>query len=156
MNTKTLDLLFLEVDMSNSGKKSCAACDTVTEKLDSTLKVAQPILAEAGYEVRVNRILVSTIEQANQLGFYASPTLRLADAEVSPLHVPGSDARVWHWGGKEFSDPPVGMLLDLLLRGVPKDVDTLKDRELREIPEYVKNYLLPDGRSSEASCRSCG
>jgi hypothetical protein len=154
MNIKAIDLLLLEVDMSASGTNSCGACDTAKSRLDAALELARPILGDAGYEVRVNHITVTSEEQARELNFLGSPTLRVAGSEVVPRHVPETEKRLWSWGGKEFSEPPVGLFLDLILEGV-RSMSSPPENQPREIPAYVRNYLQPAKPLKTSSCDSC-
>jgi hypothetical protein len=153
MNIKAIDLLFLEVDMSDSGTSSCGACDVAKSRLNAALELARPILGDAGYEVRVNHITVTSEEQARKLNFLGSPTLRVAGSEVVPHHVPDSEKRLWSWGGKEFSEPPVGLFLDLILEGV-RSVNSPQENQPREIPAYVRNYLQPVKLLKNSTCDS--
>lgn len=141
MNTQAIDLLFLEVDMSSSGKKSCGACDITRSRLNAALDLAHPVLAEAGYEVKVNQVVVTTEEQARELDFVGSPTLRVAGSEVVPRHVPESEERLWSWGGKEFSEPPVGLFLNLILQSLSADKTANVEQAPKEIPAYLRGYL---------------
>jgi hypothetical protein len=154
MNIKAIDLLFLEVDMSESGTNSCGACDIAKSRLDAALELARPILGDAGYEVRVNHITVTSEEQARELNFLGSPTLRVAGSEVVPRHVPDGEKRVWSWGEKEFSEPPVGLFLDLILQGV-RSMKSPPENQSREIPAYLRNYLQPVKPLKTSTCDSC-
>lgn len=155
MTTQAIDLLFLEVDMSSSGKQSCSACDIAETHLNTALELARPLLAEAGYEVRVNRVKVTSEEQARQLNFLGSPTLRVAGSEVAPHHVSDSEDRLWSWGGKEFSEPPVGLFLDLILRGVRKNSSWAPAQKPEETPSYVRRYLQSSTPDVGSECHSC-
>jgi Domain of unknown function (DUF2703) len=158
MSTEAIDLLFLEVDMPSSGKKSCGACDAAESRLSAALEVARPLLAEAGYEVRVNKVRVTTEEQARQLNFVGSPTLRAGGSEVAPRHVPGGEGRLWSWAGKEFAEPPVGLFLELILRSARADRPGTSEASRRmpeEIPSYLKRYLQSSTQEADPECRSC-
>jgi hypothetical protein len=151
----TIDLIFLEVDMSDSRKTTCGACDVAKSQLNAALEFVHPILAEAGYEIRVNHITVSTEEQARELNFIGSPTLRVASTEVFPRHISDSEDRLWSWGGKEFSDPPVGLFVDLILRGVRTEKASFVNQPVREIPNYLKRFLQSDKPKPASACGSC-
>lgn len=155
MSAEAIDLLFLEVDMSGSGKKSCGACDVAESRLNTALDLARPLLAEAGYAVRVNKMQVTTEEQARRLKFVGSPTLRVAGSEVVPRHVPDGEGRVWSWAGKEFAEPPVGLFLDLILRGVRTEGSRASAQLAEEIPSYLKRYLQSPTPEVGSACRSC-
>lgn len=155
MNTEAIDLIFLEVDMSDRGANSCGACDIAKSRLNAALELARPILGEAGYDIRVNHITVRSEEQARELNFVGSPTLRVAGSEVVPQHVPNSENRLWLWGGREFSEPPVGLFLDLILQGLRTKKTVAENQPVREIPAYLRKYLQSTKPAEVSTCGSC-
>jgi hypothetical protein len=154
MHAQSIDLLFMEVDMSSSGKKSCGACDVVESRLNAALDIVRPLLAEADCEIRVNKIKVTTEEQARQLNFVGSPTIRVAGSEVAPRHVADGEARTWSWAGKEFPEPPMGLFLELIFRGARSQCSVTSPR-LGEIPSYLKRYLQSSRPEAGPACSSC-
>lgn len=125
--TRRLRLDFLFLDLS-----TCTRCRGTDESLESALEVARELLVATGTEVEVNKIHVASAEQARELRFESSPTIRINGRDValelreSPC---GSEActdgcgesiacRVWVHGGQEHTEPPVPMILDAILREV--------------------------------------
>jgi hypothetical protein len=153
MKRKQVDVILLEVDMARSAQQSCAACDVAKQQLTRALNVVEPLFNDVSADVRLNNMLVSTEEQARQLRFRGSPTLRVGDVEVVPTHVPGSEERKWQWGNQEHSVPPVGLFVDAILRGWAGTERTVD--EPYTIPDYLASYLTKKDDVAGPSCSTC-
>lgn len=104
------------------------ACQGTDDSLDSALSEVAAILKATGVEVTVNKIHVETEEQARQLRFASSPTIRVNGRDIqmdgkdtlceSCGDLCGSevDCRVWVYQGEEYTVPPKGLIIDALLR----------------------------------------
>jgi len=138
-----VDFLFLDLT-------SCTRCRGTDESLESALDVARDLLAATGTEVEVNRIHVESVEQARELRVESSPTIRVNGRDVAPElreSSYGSEAcidgcgesiacRVWVHGGEEYTEPPVAMILDAILREVYGGTVVVQTE--------AKPYELPD------------
>jgi hypothetical protein len=155
MKRKQVDVILLEVDMARSTKASCDACDVAKRQLTKALQVVAPLLDDVSVEVRLNNVVVSTEEQAQQLRFRGSPTLRVGGFEVVPAHVPGSEERRWRWASQDHSDPPVGLFVDAILRGWAGETESTVE-EPYAIPAYLATYLAKTGDTTGANCSTCG
>lgn len=153
MKRKQLDVLFLEVDMASSKKHSCEACDVATQQLAKALDVVAPLLRDVNVDVRLNKILVTTEDQAQQLRFRGSPTLRVGGFEVFPEHVTGSEDRKWRWGAREHATPPVGLFVDAILRGWA-GADQEGGEATYAVPPYLASNLSKKDSAASHSC--CG
>jgi Domain of unknown function (DUF2703) len=156
MSSRHVDLIFLEVDMAGSGKGSCQACDVAKQQLGKALSAVEPMLREVDVELRVNEMLVSTEDQAKRLRFRGSPTLRIGHVEVAPAHVPDREDRIWKWRDRAYATPPVGLLVEAILRGsAGPDTDVPPATEPYEVPAYLASYLQKEPAQAD-SCTSCG
>lgn len=154
--SRQVDLIFLEVDMTRSGKGSCQACDVAKQQLDKALSVVEPMLREVDVELRVNEMLVSTEGQAKRLRFSGSPTFRIGHVEVAPEHVPATEDRIWKWRHRTYAVPPVGLLVEAILRGsAGPDADEAFAAQQYEVPAYLASYLQKEP-SQSGGCSSCG
>ena len=155
MKRKQVDVILLEVDMAKTTTQSCEACDVAKRQLTTALEVVAPLLNDVSVDVRLNNVLVSTEDQAKQLRFRGSPTLRVGDFEVVPAYVAGSDERKWQWGDQEHSVPPVGLFVDAILRGWAGNEQEAAT-EPYTIPVYLESYLTRKDDIAGSSCSSCG
>jgi hypothetical protein len=146
MNTNQLQIDFLYLDLD-----TCTRCRGSDRNLEAALGIARGLLAGPGSDVEVSKIHVESAEQARELRFESSPTLRVNGRDValelreSPC---GSEActdgcgesiscRVWLYGGEEHTEPPVAMIVDAILR---------EAHEVREPGRRAdaEPYVLPD------------
>jgi hypothetical protein len=155
MKRKQIDVILLEVDMAKTTKQSCDACDVAKRQLAKALELVAPLLSEVGADIRLNNVVVSTEEQAEQLRFRGSPTLRVGDFEVFPAHVTASEERKWQWGNQEHSIPPMGLFVDAVLRGWA-GTEPEPAKEPYTIPAYVASYLGKKENVAGPSCSTCG
>jgi hypothetical protein len=139
-----VDFLFLDLT-------TCTRCRGTDQSLESALELARELLAASGTEVEVNKIQVETAEQARELRFESSPTIRVNGRDVA-LELResscGSEActdgcgeqiacRVWLHRGQEYTEPPVAMILDAVMREVYAG-------EVVEYQAQVEPYELPE------------
>jgi hypothetical protein len=159
--TRRLRLDFLFLDLS-----TCTRCRGTEERLESALEVAGELLAATGTKVEVNKIHVESAEQARELRFESSPTIRVNDRDVA-LELResscGSEActdgcgesiacRVWVHGGREYTEPPVAMILDAILREVYAGavVERQAQMEPYELPENLARFFAGKVAAAEA------
>jgi hypothetical protein len=145
-----VDFLFLDLT-------ACTRCRGTDESLESALEVMRELLVTTGAEVEVNKIHVTSAEQARDLRFESSPTVRINGRDValelreSPC---GSEActdgcgesiacRVWVHGGQEYTKPPVGMILDAILQEVYAEpvMKREPEAELYQLPDNLKRFF---------------
>ncbi|MGH2946116.1 MAG: DUF2703 domain-containing protein [Solirubrobacteraceae bacterium] len=149
---KRLQIDFLFLDLT-----TCTRCRGTEERLETALEVAGELLAATGTEVEVNKIHVESAEQARELRFESSPTVRVNDRDVA-LELResscGSEActdgcgasiacRVWLHGGRDYTEPPVAMILDAILREVYAGavVERQAQVEPYELPENLARFF---------------
>jgi hypothetical protein len=153
----TIDFMFLDLT-------TCTRCVGTDRNLESALDIARDVLEATGAEVQVRKTLVETAAQARELRFVSSPTIRINGRDLafelkeSPC---GCDAcehiacRVWTYRGEEFTEAPVGLIVDAVLgevyAGVGRRATTPDDAY--ELPENLQSFFAAEGRGSgQKSC----
>lgn len=144
---KRLTIEFMYIDLT-----VCDRCLGTDASLDTAIAEVASVLKATGYEIEVRKILVETEEQACDLGFVSSPTIRINGQDIqldvkenlceSCGDVCGEevDCRVWVWQGKEYTTPPKAMIVDAILRhvyGGQKPAENVA----REVPENLKKFF---------------
>ena len=76
--TDRLRIEFLFLDLT-----TCTRCRGTDRSLESALEVVDDLLTSAGIEVEVEKIQVESAEQARQLRFVSSPTIRVDGRDVA-------------------------------------------------------------------------
>ena len=171
-DTITIDFLFLDLT-------TCERCVGTDRNLEAALGLVHDVLAATGANVEVRRTLVETAEQARELRFVSSPTIRIDGRDIA-LELKetscGSEAcrcadgepiacRVWSYRGREHTEAPVGLIVDAILGELYGGVarSELGTTDSYELPENLSAFFAgqnaePDEQSSccsaaeQASC----
>lgn len=147
----TLNVTFLEVDMSSAGESSCGECDTTHQCLDGAIAVVEPLFRELGIEIQVKRELVKTAQQARELNFQASPTIRVEGHNLTPEHQEDGSC-LWTWYGERTTNPPKAMIIDTLLRGYVQSTPANQPaKAAAELHPYLQQFLSGISREAERS-----
>jgi hypothetical protein len=161
-----LRIEFLFLDLT-----TCARCLGADRSLESALGVVREVLQATDVELEVDKILVESAEQARALRFVSSPTIRVDGHDVA-LELResscGSEAcsdgcgeqiacRVWVHRGREYTEPPVAMIVDAVLGHVyggapPRGA---REREPSVLPENLARFFSArtgSAASEESAC----
>jgi hypothetical protein len=141
---RRVDIEFMYIDLS-----ICNRCQGTENNLEEALSEVTRVLEASDVEINVHKIHVQSEEQAQELEFRSSPTIRVNGRDIQ-LEVKESlcescgdlcgddvDCRVWVYHGKEYTVPPKAMIIDAILREVYGS-----PREKQDGNE--KSYQLPD------------
>jgi Domain of unknown function (DUF2703) len=159
-----LRIEFLFLDLT-----SCTRCLGADRSLESALDIVHDKLEATGVEVEVDKILVESAEQARALRFVSSPTIRVDGRDVA-LELResscGSEActdgcgdqiacRVWVHRGREYTEPPVAMIVDAILEHVYSGPSPRArvEAQLYELPANLARFF--SGRAASAEERAC-
>ena len=140
-----VDFLFLDLS-------TCGRCSGTAANVETALAAVEAVLGATGARVELRKIHVRSEEQARELRFVSSPTIRVngRDIALEPLEsecgadacgcAPGASCRVWRYGGREYTEAPVGLIVDAVLSGLygatgraelPAAADELSDSLMR-------------------------
>lgn len=151
MINRTLKIDYMYIDLN-----TCTRCTGTDQNLEAALSDVANILNETGVEVIVNRVLVQTEEQALELGFVSSPTIRVNDQDIQlngkETHCESCgdicgdevDCRVWTYRGKEYNVAPKAMIIEAILKaiyGSNEQVKEIKHNKVEEVPENLKKFF---------------
>ena len=156
-----IEFLFLDLT-------TCTRCLGADRSLRSALEVVRALLEASGVEVEVDKIHVQSARQARALRFVSSPTIRVDGRDVA-LELResscGSEActdgcgdqiacRVWVYRGREYSEPPVAMLVEAILRGVSGGAPSGGGGEpgAYELPENLARFFAGREPAIESAC----
>ena len=157
-----LRIEFLFLDLT-----TCTRCLGADRGLETALDVVRDVLDAAGVEVEVNKVLVASDEQARELRFVSSPTIRVDGRDVA-LELResscGSEActdgcgdhiacRVWVYRGEEYTEPPVAMIVDAILKRVYGDAPQgAPEPGGYELPENLARFYAGKAASASSCC----
>ena len=123
--TRTLQIEFLFLDLD-----TCTRCRATDATLLEAIARTRPALDAAGVAVSVTKTLVASEAQARVLGFVSSPTIRIDGVDIAGELVEsacdscsdscacngGVDCRDWVWRGERSHEPPLGLIVEAILR----------------------------------------
>jgi len=148
--SKKINIEFMYLDLS-----TCTWCQGTDSNLQEALAEVANVLEATGVEVTINKIHVQSEEQARELDFVSSPTIRINGKDIQ-LDVKESrcescgdlcgedvDCRIWTYQGKDYTAPPKGMIIDAILReiygGSKESVEA--PASPGEVPENLKRFF---------------
>lgn len=144
---KRLLIEFMFVDLT-----VCKWCLGTDASLEEAVAEVANLLKATGYGIEVRKILVKTEEQARELGFVSSPTIRINGQDIQPDvkeclcescgDVCGEevDCRVWVWQGQEYTTPPKAMIVDAILRHVYGGQQGTQ-QITKDVPDNLKKFF---------------
>jgi hypothetical protein len=122
---KRVELVFLYLDLD-----VCSPCRSTEKNIEEALSQVSGVLDAAGAEVSLRKVHVQSFEQAVELGFLTSPTVRVGGRDLqldfqenhcatcSEVSGTRTDCRVWLYRGRQYSAPPKEMIVEAVLREV--------------------------------------
>lgn len=156
----------LDVDLLYLDLTTCGRCVGSGRNLEAAIADVSSLLGQAGVEVSLQKVHVSTAELARKHRLVSSPTIRVNGRDVA-LELResscedcaeicgcggGVDCRVWVWDGREHADAPKAMLVDALLRAVYAPAPLVQERTY-ELPENLRKFYEATAASQgEAAC----
>ncbi len=122
-----LDIELLAIDLN-----SCTRCVGTLDHIEKAIDLVRPVLEVMDVQVEVRKTVVENEAQARQLEFAISPTVRIDGRDIAfetmESHCDtctdlcgcdeGTNCRIWPYRGKEYTEAPVGLVVESVLREV--------------------------------------
>lgn len=159
----------LKIELFALDLNTCTRCVGSQANLEHALATTQHVLQVIGYDVQVRTIVIESEEQARQLHFATSPTIRINGHDIAletlESHCDsctdlcgceeGTNCRVWRYHGQEYTEAPVGMIVDALLREVYRDAPPREEAQVvSEVPANLTRFFSSKA-AKEAPVSSC-
>lgn len=150
-----IDFLYLDTTV-------CGRCQNTEKALDEAVSGVAVVLDAAGYEVKVNKVNITTRELAIQYQFVSSPTIRVNGNDIAvelresvcedcgELCGDTVDCRVWVYNGVEYTAPPKELIVDAILREVYSPKQNIPERGAYQLPANLEAYFTARARKDEA------
>ena len=150
---RTVAVDFLYLDLS-----TCRRCGGTDANLDRALDVLEGVLRTTGTRVELRRVHVRSLEQARELQFVTSPTIRVDGRDISPEALetecgadgcgcgPGASCRLWRYAGADHTAAPVGLIVDAVLSALYAGPATTDAPMSYEVPDNLIR-VFAGGRS---------
>jgi hypothetical protein len=147
---RSLEVEFLYLDLS-----TCGRCSGTDKALDEAVAEVSPILETTAVDLHLEKIHVGSEQQARDLAFVISPTIRIDGRDIQPeieeslcedcgdLCGDSCDCRVWRYRGKTYTAPPKALIVEAILRalygGAGAAPKTAEHRH--EVPDNLKRFF---------------
>lgn len=162
---RVIDIKLLALDLT-----TCNRCVGTLENIEKAIDVARPVLEATGAQVNVRKLLIESEEQARQYRFVTSPTVRINGDDIAFETLEsqcdsctdlcgcdeGTTCRVWRYRGEEYTEAPVGLVVEALLHGIssgegPEDAAPLYE----EVPDNLRRFFRSRAAKQRAESESC-
>ncbi len=150
----------VDVELQYLDLSVCTRCQDAEKILDEARKVLAPLLETLGVELSVRKTHVRSEEQARELGFVTSPTIRVNGRDIQPevrespcdscgsLCGCGEDfgCRIWTYQGEDHTSPPKAMVADAILGELYGRRDEAgDDTGSKDVPDSLKRFFAQAG-----------
>jgi hypothetical protein len=162
---RVLDVELLALDLT-----SCTRCTGSLANIEAAIAAVQQVAAPTGTSIRLHKILVDSEEAARRHRFVSSPTIRVAGRDIAFETkeslcdsctdlcgcAEGTSCRVWSYQGQEFTEAPVGLVVEALLREIVVPPAALSAADpATEVPENLRRFFAGKAASSDKSAAAC-
>jgi len=146
------DIDFMYLDLS-----ICERCQDTESTLDEAIEEVARVLDTTGIEVALNKIHVTSEEQAVALGFLVSPTIRVNGRDIQMNFREslcescgtlcecegGVSCREWEYQGQWYTAPPKGLIIEAILKEVYGGAGEEREEPRKgvEAPDNLKRFF---------------
>jgi Domain of unknown function (DUF2703) len=149
--SRTLNIELLAIDLS-----TCSRCTGSLSNLKQAIAILQQVFTSTGIVVQFHKILVESELQAKQFQFVSSPTILVNGRDIilettesccgDCSEISGSQGgtacRTWLYQGKSYTEAPVGMIVDAILREIYQNeasVSVISNQI--EVPQNLRQFF---------------
>ena len=147
---RNLEVEFLYLDLS-----ICGRCNGTEKALDEAVAEVLPILETTGVGLHLKKVHVESEQQARDLDFVISPTIRIDGRDIQPeieeslcgdcgdLCGDSCDCRVWRYRGETYTAPPKALIVEAILRALygGAGAASIPPEQRHEIPDNLKRFF---------------
>jgi len=135
----------------------CERCQDTESVLSEAIQEVSRVLETTGVEVGLNKIHVTSEEQASTLGFLVSPTIRVNGRDIQMNFREslcdtcgtlcdcegGVSCREWEYQGQWYNAPPKGLIVESILREVYGGVgaERVEPEKSEQTPENLRRFF---------------
>lgn len=163
---RELDVELLALDLD-----TCTRCVGTLENIEVAIGMVQRVLGVTGTQVRVRKTLIESDEQARRHRFETSPTVRIYGRDIAFETLEsrcdsctdlcgcgeGTNCRVWRYGGQEYTEAPVGLVVEAILGEVYGETPQVASESAayEDVPENLSRYFAGRSAIKTAAASSC-
>ena len=162
-----IDIELLALDLNH-----CNRCVGTLDHIEKAINIIRPGLEAMEAQVNVRRIVIESEEQARQYQFMTSPTIRINGKDIAFETLEsecesctdlcgcdeGTNCRVWRYRGEEYTEAPVGLVVESILREIfDSSRESIGETPVYSgVPENLRRFFRnkSDARLAADSCCS--
>ncbi len=162
-----IDIELLALDLNR-----CTRCVGTLDHIEKAIDIIRPVLEVMEAQVNVRKIVINSEEQALQYQFVTSPTVRVNGKDIAFETLEsecqsctdlcgcdeGTSCRVWRYRGEEYTEAPVGLVVESILREIfDSSRESVGETPVYSgVPETLRRFFRSksDARSAAESCCS--
>lgn len=149
----------------------CNRCLRTLANIETAIDTIRPVLEVTGAEVRMKKIVIKSEEQAHQHQFVTSPTVRINGRDIAFETLESeceactdlcgceerTSCRVWRYQGQEYTEAPVGLVVEALLREIfGNGWEPVGDTPAYDgVPENLRRFFEGPSAKRPAGTESC-
>ena len=136
----------VDIELFALDLNSCTRCVGTLDHIEKAIDIVRPVLEVMEAQVNVRKIVIESEEQARQYQIATSPTVRINDKDIAFETLEsecesctdlcgcdeGTSCRVWRYRGEEYTEAPVGLVVESILR----EIFDSSHESVRETPVY--------------------
>ena len=171
-SARELDVELLALDLG-----TCTRCVGTLANIEEAIEMVQRVLGVTGTEVRVRKTLIESEEQAREHRFVTSPTVRINGRDIAFETLEsrcdsctdlcgcdeGTNCRVWLYGGQEYTEAPVGLVVEAILGEVYGEISQTASEPTvynepaayEDVPENLSRFFAGKSAKEAAAASSC-
>jgi hypothetical protein len=150
--TRVLDVELLALDLA-----TCTRCTGTLANVEAAIDAVRRVAAPTGTEIRLRKTVVDSAAAALRHRFVSSPTIRVGGRDIVFETVEsrcdactdlcgcdeGTSCRVWRYQGREFTEAPVGLVVEALLRELAGATSIPGEPEPADVhlPENLRRFF---------------
>lgn len=164
---RVLELELLALDLS-----TCTRCVGTLANIEAAVAAVRQVLEVTGASVRLRKVLIDSEKQARRHRFTTSPTIRIDGRDIVFETLEsrcdscadlcgceeGTSCRVWRYQGREYTEAPVGLVTEALLRGIlggAAAAGAAAGDEGNEVPENLRRFFAAKAARRGAEATAC-
>ena len=161
----------VEIELLALDLTRCDRCRGTLANIETAIETIRPVLEATGAEVRLRTVVIGSEAEARRHRLVTSPTIRINGRDIAPevleseceacSDLGGCDegiaCRVWRYRGREYSEAPVGLIVEALLRGIVGDASE-PDAGVPAydgVPENLRRFFAAGSAGSSGEASSC-
>lgn len=167
---ETAEPRVIEIELLALDLTRCTRCVGTRDNIERAIEAVSAVLEVTGAQVNVKQLVIESEEQAREVRFVSSPTIRIDGKEIAFESLEsqcdsctelcgcdeGTSCRVWRYQGKEFTEAPVGLIVEALLREIGGGDRTGGDTaDAAELPENLRRFFSSKSAAPSAGNERC-